>query len=193
MAPGPVSPPTAAARRRGLAWGAGVGTLLAVGLLVGLSWHLSLTRADLRSLEGRVAALQATLAQRQEILREALAQRDEALRLLADPQVRLVRLAGLPPSPNASGRILWHPVTRTGILLATGLPEAPPDRVYELWAIAGAEPVPAGLFAVSAGSRAFLRLPTLPGAQAFDRFAVTLEPVGGVPKPTGQMYLLGGV
>ncbi len=180
-------------RRRWVPWSLGAAALAAAGLLVVVGWQLSATRAELRSLEGRVAALQATLAQRQEILKEAFAQRDEALRLLADPQVRLVRLAGLPPSPSATGRVLWDPVTRTGILLATGLPEAPPDRVYELWAIAGAESVPAGLFSVSAGRRAFLRLPTLPEVKAFDKFAVTLEPTGGVEKPTGPMYLLGGV
>lgn len=180
-------------RRRWVSWGAGAGALVAAGLLVALSWHLSATRAELRSLEGRVAALQAALAQRQEILRTALAQREEALRLLGDPQVRFVRLAGLPASPNASGRVLWNPVTRTGILLTTGLPEAPPDRVYELWALAGAEPVPAGLFSVSPEGRAFLRLPPLPEGKAFDKFAVTLEPAGGVPKPTGPMHLLGGV
>ena len=65
-----------------------------------------------------------------------------------------------------------------------------------MWAIAGKEPVSAGIFEVDEAGHAFLRLPTLlplPRAKRFDKFAVTLEPAGGVPKPTGPMYLLGSL
>jgi hypothetical protein len=41
--------------------------------------------------------------------------------------------------------------------------------------------------------RALLRLPPLPEAKTFDKFAVTLEPAGGVLKPSGPMHLLGGL
>jgi len=38
-----------------------------------------------------------------------------------------------------------------------------------------------------------LKIPSLPQGKSFDKFAVTLEPAGGVPKPTGPMHLLGTV
>lgn len=161
-------------------WAAGAGALAAAGLLIVLSWTLATTREALQNLQGQVAALRAELAQR-----------EETLRFISDPQVRLVHLAGRDPSPGAVGRLLWNPVTRTGLLLTTGLPPAPPDKAYELWAISGAEPVPAGVFTVDREGRVLLRLPSLPEARTFDKFAVTLEPAGGVPKPSGPMYLLG--
>jgi anti-sigma-K factor RskA len=162
----------------------------------------------LQRAEGTVATLQAELAKREETiqaehqrlqqieravasLQEELSEREEALRLIATAQVRPVRLAGLPPSPGATGQLLWNPTARTGLLLTSGLPQLPPDKVYELWAIAGKEPVPAGLFAVDEGGHAFVRLPPLPGGKRFTQFAVTVEPAGGVPSPTGQMHLLG--
>ena len=167
-------------------------------------------RRELQRATERVVSLQAELAKRGETLeaeqreRERVervvatlqgevVERDAALRLLSTPQVSLVRLAGLSPSPGASARLLWNPLARTGVLLTSGLPQTPRNQVYELWAIAGNEPVPAGIFDVDSAGHAFLRLPPLPGPQWFDKFAVTLEPAGGVPKPTGPMHLLGSL
>lgn len=170
-------------RRQGpLWWGMGVGAAVAAGLLIALGWNLSATRQEMERLQARVAALRAEVAQK-----------EETLRLLADPGVRLVSLAGLAASPGASGRLLWNPVTRTGLLVTAGLPPVPPGRAYELWAIAGKEPVPAGVFTVEPGGRALLRLPPLPEAKAYEKFAVTLEPAGGVQTPTGPMHLLGSL
>jgi anti-sigma-K factor RskA len=163
-------------------WGAGTGALAAAGLLIVLSWTLATTREALQSLQGQVAAL-----------RVELAQQEETLQFVSDPQVRLVHLAGREPSLGAVGRLLWNPVTRTGLLFTSGLPPAPPEKTYELWGISGAEPVPAGVFTVDREGRALLRLPSLPEARTFDKFAVTLEPAGGVPKPSGPMYLLGSL
>ena len=49
----------------------------------------------------------------------------------------------------------------------------------------------AGIFDVDEAGHAFLKVPPLPRGKRFDKFAVTLEPAGGVPKPTGPMHLLG--
>ena len=160
----------------------GAGAVATAGLIIVLGWSLVTTRQALVRLEGQVAGLQTTLADR-----------DEALRLLSDPRVRLVGLAGLPPSPDASAQVVWEPVSREGFLLTARLPVAPSDKAYELWAIAGNEPVPAGLFQVDRDGRALLRLPHLPEGKTFDKFAVTLEPAGGVEKPSGPMHLLGNV
>ena len=48
-----------------------------------------------------------------------------------------------------------------------------------------------GLAAGAAVWLAVARLPPLPGVDKVDVFAVTLEPAGGVPAPTGLMYLAG--
>jgi anti-sigma-K factor RskA len=36
-----------------------------------------------------------------------------------------------------------------------------------------------------------MELGTLPETGRIKKFAVTLEPAGGVPQPTGEMYLIG--
>ena len=165
---------------RWLWWGGWATAVAAAGILVVISYSLSSTREELERIRGRVAALQGELTER-----------EATLRFLSDPRVRYVSLAGLRASPGASGWLLWIPEARQGLLLARGLPAPPADRTYELWALAGSDPVPAGVFSVDASGRTLFRLPPLPDARSFDRFAVTLEPAGGVPKPTGSMHLLG--
>jgi hypothetical protein len=167
---------------RVLWWAGWAGLAAAAALLAVVNAQLGTTRQELRALEGRLSTLQAELAER-----------EETLRFLSDPGVRYVSMSGLEPAPEASAWLLWNPATREGLLLARGLPPAPPGRAYELWAIAGAEPVPAGIFTVDAAGRALLKLPPLAAGPSFDSFAVTLEPTAGVPKPTGPMHLAGKV
>jgi anti-sigma-K factor RskA len=163
-------------------WAGWAGLAAAAALLVVVNTQLSATRQEIQALQSRVTTLQAELAER-----------EETVRFLSDPNVRYVSLGGLKPTPEASAWILWNPSTRRGLLLARGLPEAPAGKAYELWALAGAQPVPAGVFTVDAAGRALLRLPVLPPDHTFDAFAVTLEPAGGVPTPTGPMHLHGKV
>jgi anti-sigma-K factor RskA len=133
------------------------------------------------------------LQERVSTLHRDLADRERTLGFLSDPNVRYVSLAGLKPTPEANAWLLWNPTTRQGLLLARGLPAPPAGHAYEIWALAGAQPVPAGVFGVDASGRALFRLPPLPADHTFDAFAVTLEPAGGVPKPTGPMHLHGKV
>jgi anti-sigma-K factor RskA len=172
----------ARSRPEWLWWGMGTAAVAAASLVIVLGWSLLTTRQAIHRLEGEVAHLQAEVAEREAIVR-----------FLSDRQVRLVRLAGLPPSPGASGEVLWNPTTRTGLLLTTGLPVASADKSYELWAIAGNEPVPAGVFRVDQRGRAVLHLPQFAEAEPVDKFAVTLETAGGVQKPSGPMHLLGSL
>ena len=163
-------------------WWSLAGGLAAAALLIAVSWNLIASRNQVRELQGQLAALQSQVNEREEVIR-----------FLSDPQVRIVNLAALPASPGASGQLLWNPRSRTGLLLVTGLPPTTADKAYELWGIAGAEPVPAGVFTVNQGGVTLFRLPALPPEKNFDKFAVTLEPAGGVSQPTGPMHLLGSV
>ena len=165
-----------------LSWGLGGGALVAAGLLVFLSWNLVSTRKELAGVREKIAVLQSDLAKQEEVIG-----------FLTNPQVRVVSLAGLPASPNARGLLLWNADNRAGLFVATGLAQVPAEKIYELWALAGNEPVPAGLFTLDQQGRALLKLSPLPADKSFDKFAVTVEPAGGVPKPTGAMHLLGSL
>jgi anti-sigma-K factor RskA len=169
-------------RSRWFPWGISAGAFAAAGLLITMTWSLYTTRQELQRLQKEVASIQAG-----SILHET------SIQFLSDPHAQSVHLKGLAPSPGAVGHLLWTPESGKGILITQGLPKNTPDKVYELWAIAGDEPVPAGTFSVEDKPHTLLKIPSLPQGKPFDKFAVTLEPAGGVPKPTGPMLLLGSL
>ena len=105
--------------------------------------------------------------------------------LLRDPGTRVVAMQGTGPSPQAVGRVVWHE-THGGHVFVANLPAPPAGRIYELWAITGGTPRPAGLFAPDASGKA---RHTVAPVGKVDLFAVTLEPAGGVPAPTGPIVL----
>jgi anti-sigma-K factor RskA len=141
----------------------------------------------------RIQALDRELARRSEeaaALRITVARQQELLAILRAPETRLVALAGLKPSPTSQGRMWWNREAG-GLLVANGLPAAPAGKSYQLWAIAEGKPVSAGVFGVDATGGATLLVKPLPGVSRVEVFAVTLEPAGGLPQPSGEVYLAG--
>jgi hypothetical protein len=142
--------------------------------------------ARLGQMARETAAVRARLQRDEAALREQVAQYRGAVELLRDPATRVVDLQGAGPSPEATGRMIWHEQAG-GQLFVANLPPAPAGQAYELWTLGGAAPQPAGLFQVDASGRATHRVQAtgVPGAT----FAVTLEPAAGVPAPTGPIVL----
>jgi anti-sigma-K factor RskA len=148
-------------------------------------------RAELAGQVQTVSDLRRKLDEQEKTLtlvKAQAAEQERTLALLGDPETRLVSLAGLAPRPQAQGRIIWN-ARAGGLLVAADLPPLPEGKIYELWAIAGGQPLPAGLFGVDAEGKGRLAVAPLAGVATVDVFAVTLEPAGGVQSPTGAMYL----
>lgn len=108
---------------------------------------------------------------------------------LGAPEGRAFVLAGLEGAPRgAGGTSFIDPVTGRAAFYAYGLPELPADKTYQLWWIADGQPVSGGVFEVDETGRASLEVEQVP-AEEVDLWAVTVEPEGGVPQPTGDMVL----
>jgi anti-sigma-K factor RskA len=81
---------------------------------------------------------------------------------------------------------------KTAVFQAAGLPATPPGKTYELWWITKEHgPVAAGLFQAEDGHPVVAPVSLPPAGEHVLLSAVTLEPAGGVNKPTGAMYLKG--
>ncbi|HEY7413144.1 MAG TPA: anti-sigma factor [Vicinamibacteria bacterium] len=196
----PVAPPAGLKRRTLAAAGVGgdrrswawVPATLAAGLAVlAFTTHLDRNEAR-RALEdarGEAARAEAGAA----TVRARLAERESLIALLTHRETRLTLLAAAPQGAEPTGRVLWNPRSRRAVLMADGLPPAPPGKAYEVWVIAAGAPRAAGLFRPDADGRALFPLPDVPETAQARTFAVTLEPEAGVPAPTGPMVLAGAV
>jgi anti-sigma-K factor RskA len=188
-----------------IGWGASMAVAAGLAAVVTGSWIGRRYEDRLAQMAHEATALREQLAGQLEAVAELRRQLDEQqhtltlvrteseeqrrrLTLLGDPGTRVVTLVGLKPSPDALGRIFWNP-RAGGLLVAGDLPRAPEGKAYELWLIAAGTPRPAGVFTVDAEGRGSLTMPPIEGLTKVDVFAVTLEPAGGVPAPTGEMYL----
>lgn len=183
--------PVAAGRRRGAGWLLALAAVLLVALV---AWSLSAQRSlrdEVERLTVRNQSLLGQLEQRSaelDGLQTRLASTRSALRVVADAPVAV--LAGLEAAPGARGRVYDDPRSDSVLVVVDELPRAPEGRVYQVWGIVAGKPVSAGTFDTSAGGDGYL-VATAPANGPVDVWAITEEPAGGVPQPTGAMVLKG--
>lgn len=90
---------------------------------------------------------------------------------------------------GSSAQLLWSR-TRGLVLSGSRLPAAPPESTYQLWLVTNTQSVGAGLFVPDDAGRATLVVdapPRVPGPVV--GAAVTIEPSGGRPTPSGRTLL----
>lgn len=168
-----------------------------VVLAVGLGIYNRQLREDLRALTlelGQTRARLATTEREIENARGVASNAQAMVRVIAAPDLRRSDLAGQPAAPGASARAFWSR-SRGLVFAASNLPPLPAGRTYQLWIVppGTAAPVSAGTFEPDASGRVervVERPIDTPRAAAM---AVTIEPAGGVPAPTGDKYLVGTV
>lgn len=185
--------PHAAPARRG----ASLGWWAAAAALAFAVW----AGAEQRALRRQVAHLQtenaAVAARLDQAKNELDSTRGELARLrlasqiLTTPDLRPVVLAGLPDAPAAIGHSFVNPDEHRALFKAYKLPPAPAGKTYQLWFIADGKPVSAGIFDVDAQGYAQLVVDGVAPPDHIQAWAVTIEPAGGVPQPTGAMVLKG--
>ena len=148
--------------------------------------------------ETQITVLQSELEQRNELITQLeteLERKAELLAILESREVNLILMAGQETNPYGYGKIIWDPVNERALLQVSNLPEPAEDKDYQLWLIKDQQsPVSAGVFSVEESTMdLFYKIDNL-NEQPSDEsntFAITLEPKGGAPQPTGSMYLLG--
>jgi anti-sigma-K factor RskA len=114
---------------------------------------------------------------------------DELATLLRIPNVKAVSLTGSDMAKRAAGFLLYDSRTQKVWLYSLNLPECPAGTTYQLWAIHD-KPMSIGIFQMDRGDTAHLLAKKVPSFTDAKTFAVSLEPSGGRPQPTGPMYLL---
>jgi hypothetical protein len=141
---------------------------------VGLRHELQNARAQLAAADSARAELDAARSD---------------LEALGSPAASVHTLVGTAERPAARARVFVNPATRRAILFVYDLPVLPPQMVYELWAIKGGKPVPAGTFSTTDPGPARVELEDVTPLQGADALAVTVEPAPGSRAPTGKLVL----
>ena len=124
-------------------------------------------------------------------LRQRARADESRLAVLAAADVKRVDLAGQPVAPRAAAQAYWSR-SRGMVFTASNLPPLPAGRVYQLWVLtAQPAPISAGLLKPDAAGAVNVIFDTPADIPTPVAMAVTIEPDGGVPAPTGDKYLVG--
>jgi anti-sigma-K factor RskA len=111
--------------------------------------------------------------------------------VMAAPDTSTVTLQQQAGGAPGQAHVLYN--ARLGLVLYSGeIAPAPAGKSYQLWLVpAQGTPVSAGVLAANQPNGAIV-VRLQPGVPA-QAFAVTLEPEGGRPQPTGPKVLVGAV
>jgi len=188
------APPPARPSKGSGRWALPLAAVFLVALL-GVSGWLTF---ELQNQKAAVARLERELHFAQEqsanlaAMRTQMKEMDRRLELVTSPASEScpLRPAGEQPmAPGASGVLFVGPNHQHWYLALYGLDSPPPGRTYQLWFVVGGRPVSVATFQGKRGSKIEFASDTMP--HDTKAVAVTLEPAGGMPQPTGPQVLYG--
>ena len=116
---------------------------------------------------------------------------DMLVDLLSSPDTTSVKLAAAPETERSWGMVRYN-AKRGMVVYAADLQPLPAEKIYQMWLVpkAGA-PISVGIFAPGPHGTRQLWTATVPLNTEVKAFAVTVEPAGGMPQPTGPKVLVG--
>lgn len=150
---------------------------------------------ELRAAMEQQRLLVAAHAREVEQLRAALARQRGVIEVLTSPGLQVGYLHHAKLGVSTQGHVLWNERNKAWLFYAFGMPQPPEGKEYQVWFMTEKEgPVSAGLFSPDqTGTGQVLAAPPPKLFGKITAVAVTLEPAGGLPKPSGEMYLRGSL
>ncbi len=181
--------PGAPDRRRRPAWQ--VLPWMAAAASIGIALAQLRTTSELTAERdaARAALTSATASTTQ--LSAQLASRDSLVAAMTGAQVSVVELASTAKLPPGA-RMFWDRLTNRWTLITHDLQPAQAGRTYQLWLVtAKAEKISAGTFNTDAQGRAVVQATYALAEADLAAIAITEEPEGGSPQPTGTILVAG--
>ncbi len=124
-------------------------------------------------------------------LASQLASSDSLVAAMTGAQVRVVELASTAKLPPGA-RMFWDRLTNRWTLITHDLTPAQAGRTYQLWLVtAKSEKISAGTFNTDAKGRAVVQATYALAEADLAAIAITEEPTGGSPQPTGTILVAG--
>jgi len=132
----------------------------------------------------------APVTSRGDSIAKLLSTRDSVIASLTGPDVKVVTLA----RQNATqpmARMYWDRSSNNWTIVTYNLPQPAAGKTYQVWLVTDNAKISAGTFQPDASGHAMLRAKYALNRDSLRAVAVTEEPEGGMPAPTGPMVIVG--
>jgi anti-sigma-K factor RskA len=166
--------------RRWIIWLAALEAVAASLLLFMVFRDNAQLRDSTQTLRTRISQLEARLEEQQLLMAT-----------FTSSEVQVTNLSGQGANSSARARLFWDQPRRRWLVYVNNLAPAPPTQSYQLWFVPKTgNPVSAGVFNTEQDGSAVVEADVPPGIELMAA-AVTTEPAGGLPQPSGPFALLG--
>jgi len=158
-------------------------------MLIAATALLAFTSAFLFNQNAKLARERDNLSRERDDLSQELAMSRRQVDEIVSSKTRVIAMVG-DEVPQANAKVLWDTKAQQWVIYIFDLPAPPSDKDYQLWYVTANAKISAKTFSTDEQGRAFLKLTLPPEAlTGLAATAVTLEPKGGSPQPTGKFYL----
>jgi hypothetical protein len=117
------------------------------------------------------------------------AQREALVAAMAGPDVKIVPLST--KSGGRMGRMFWNRSSNDWTMAVYTMRPPKPGMTYQVWLVTKKAKISAGTFHPDSTGYAFMQAKYALDRNALQAVAVTEEPMGGVPSPTGPIVVSG--
>jgi anti-sigma-K factor RskA len=158
-------------------------------ILIAATALLAFTSAYFFKQNAKLARENDYLSHVRDNLSEELAASRRQVDDIVAPKTKVIAMIG-DEAPQANAKVVWDTKAQQWVVYIFDLPAPPSDMDYQLWYVTAKAKINARVFSTDEQGRAVLKL-TLPSEalSGLAATAVTLEPKGGSPQPTGKFYL----
>jgi anti-sigma-K factor RskA len=182
-----------ARRRWGMAtWLAAAASIAFLAAAVGLA-RVTRERDTLRTALQATEQRDARRADSLGVLAAAVAQQRRTLEGLTGPSVHVMELTAA-GAREPMARMFWDQASNRWTMIAHRMPKPPAGKTYQLWLVTtSATRISAGTFEPTPAGDVMMTAEYPLAPNALQAIAVTEEPAGGMPQPTGPMVIVGTV
>lgn len=145
--------------------------------------------SDRNEMRARIAAID-TLVPVADSLEAVVGEKDAMITAMSGPDVMVVPLTSR-TTREPLGRMTWNRASHDWIMVTYGLRQPREGMTYQVWLITDNARISAGTFRPDASGKTMMRAKYELPRDALRSVAVTEEPEGGVPSPTGPMIIAG--
>ncbi len=123
-------------------------------------------------------------------LTRALSEKDSMIAAMTGPDVKVVPLTNQ-GARQPLGRMMWNRSSNDWIMVTYNLRQPKPGMTYQVWLVTADAKISAGTFKPDANGGTFMHAKYALDRNALRAVAITEEPEGGMPAPTGPMVVAG--
>lgn len=116
-------------------------------------------------------------------------EKEAIVEAMAGPDVKIVPLST--SRATRMGRMFWNRASNDWTMVVYTMPPPKPGKTYQVWLVTKDKKISAGTFQPDATGHAFMQAKYPLDRNALQAVAITEEPMGGMPSPTGQIVVSG--